>query len=347
MQQSVELKSNPAWACPSPCAQDGPPSDFNAFVNFASAAVQHYASLVRVSMVEIYNEPDSWSTWGNIPAQYAQLLCSTYSRVHMVQPSVPVIMGGLAYDAWGTAPNGFSQYFFTNLAPQLKALDPSTGCTDAINFHHYTPSPTWETGGISSAISSLRRTMDKNAMSQPIVQTEGGAASANLCGWQGTPTKQAAFAAKVFPWMMSQNVRSMDWFPFHDVPNSDLGCYGSHGLENADTSHKPSLASYQGSTRLLGDPNTAFLHALASTNFTGPIGAGEGYSFNRQHPGDVNHGLITAWNNNPGTSVTLLLTPQPSLVTDQYDNTLCYPCSTSIPLPIDGTVIYAYALGVY
>ncbi len=312
----------PYWAClhPNPsynkCA-DGytdviDPARYADFYYFAKQVVARYAvsPYTVVKMVEIINEPDVLNGWGANDAQidqYAVLLQNAYSQIHTVKPDLPVMIGGLAYTP------GLAN---TNFLPRVLA---SAGLsTDAINFHHYDDNlvlnnyPNQE----ATVVAQIRNT--SGASGKPLIWSEGGALSANVtCGSSthyGDPVSQAAYVPRMLGRAFSLDVKTTTWFWFHDFLPSGNPCpYYYYGLVTAqasvtpgtENSLKPSYTAFQAAAYYMGDLNSSYRLALTSANLWGPAGAGEGYSFNRQHPGDVNYGLIVAWENQPGVTLAI------------------------------------------
>ncbi|MCL4544162.1 MAG: hypothetical protein M1118_06130 [Chloroflexi bacterium] len=105
------LLGTPTWAASSPSAGAaspprglGPPrSDArqsDPWIRFVRAAVQAAGS--RVTVWEIWNEPNSQTFWTGTPAQYAELYLQARSVIHSLDPAAPVLIGGMVSDngAW-------------------------------------------------------------------------------------------------------------------------------------------------------------------------------------------------------------------------------------------------------
>lgn len=111
--------------------------DLDAWSSFVSAVVTHYRG--QIHYWEMWNEPDLldgqgnglYWTWG-VPAYY-QLLKSGYLAAKAADPSVTVLLGGLAFPYNNTG-------FFSQLLAQM-AADPSSapnhGYFDVLAFHSY------------------------------------------------------------------------------------------------------------------------------------------------------------------------------------------------------------------
>jgi polysaccharide biosynthesis protein PslG len=116
----ARLSSPPAWARADGTARGdfAPPDDFNDFADYAAAVAARYRG--RVHYYQIWNEPNIYPEWGNLPADpeaYTRLLCLTYARLKSVDPEIVVLSGVLAPTS------------------ELGALDPSgLGATNLNDF---------------------------------------------------------------------------------------------------------------------------------------------------------------------------------------------------------------------
>ena len=94
----VSIAKAPAWARPdnADLSVDGPPADPQAFADFVAAFAKRYKG--QVQAVELWNEPNLHSEWGNQPLsarQYVDLLCKGYAAVKANDPTMTVISAGL------------------------------------------------------------------------------------------------------------------------------------------------------------------------------------------------------------------------------------------------------------
>ncbi|MCL4543061.1 MAG: hypothetical protein M1118_00440 [Chloroflexi bacterium] len=105
------LLGTPTWAASSPSAGAasppqglGPPrsnaQQSDPWERFVRAAVQ--AAGPRVTVWEVWNEPNSQTFWTGTPAQYAELYLQARSVIHALDPAAPVLIGGMVSDngAW-------------------------------------------------------------------------------------------------------------------------------------------------------------------------------------------------------------------------------------------------------
>jgi len=94
----VSIAKAPTWARPNNAdlSVDGPPADYTTFADFVAAFAQRYKS--RVQAVELWNEPNLNSEWGDQPINarhYVALLCKGYAAVKAKDPAMVVLSGGL------------------------------------------------------------------------------------------------------------------------------------------------------------------------------------------------------------------------------------------------------------
>ncbi len=95
----VRLSSPPEWSRAAGNAQGAfaPPDEYDDFADFAAAVAERYRG--RVQHYQIWNEPNIYPEWGELPVspeQYTDLLCQTYGRLKAVDPEIVVLSGALA-----------------------------------------------------------------------------------------------------------------------------------------------------------------------------------------------------------------------------------------------------------
>src|SRR5574341_103759 len=116
----ARLSSPPAWSRGDGTARGdfAPPDNFNDFADYAAAVAGRYRG--RIRYYQIWNEPNIYPEWGNLPADpaaYTRLLCLAYARLKSVDPEIVVLSGVLAPTS------------------ELGALDPSgLGATNLNDF---------------------------------------------------------------------------------------------------------------------------------------------------------------------------------------------------------------------
>jgi polysaccharide biosynthesis protein PslG len=91
---------------------DGPPDDYQYYADFVTAVVERYLGQIRY--VQLWNEPNLGVEWGGLdvdPAEFTELLAAGYEAVKAVDPSVAVIMPGLAPNDQ-TGPENMSDLLF-------------------------------------------------------------------------------------------------------------------------------------------------------------------------------------------------------------------------------------------
>ena len=333
---SLILWGTPFWDCatggpdpldPTICQFD-PPREPNRFADFAREAVRHYTALhPSVKQIEIYNEPDGYRAWGNDPTGYKNLVALAYNQIRTVNPTIPVVLGALAYDN----PAAFNLNFLTQtlqagIAPYI----------DAVNFHHYDFNSQWP--NVGAAAQSLRTVMAAQGVSKPLLWTEAGMSS-DPAYQGGSLSGQANYAARVNPWMLSAGLTSAIWYTF-----KDYGCPGDtfcrHGLVDVNNQPKLAYTAYQVSNTWLGDPGTTYTRALTCSELRVSCGNLEGHEVNRQHPNDVNHGEMIAWVKlTPGGKLGILKSRTPDGIGfyDMNGQQLCATTNGSCPSSADGT----------
>lgn len=77
---------------------EGPPDDYNLYVNFVSELVQRYAG--KVHAIEVWNEQNldrEWTTANGLsPEDYVDFLARTYQAIKAIDPNIIVISGALS-----------------------------------------------------------------------------------------------------------------------------------------------------------------------------------------------------------------------------------------------------------
>lgn len=161
--------------------------------------------------IEVWNEPNLSSMWEPMsdPLRYTSLLRQAYTAVKSVDPTMPVISGGL-FDSPGQGtkvigPAGVGDRTFL----ALMYAHGARGHMDAIGAHPYpwTSRGTWSTASTVDAIDRLRQARDAaGASSTPIWVTEVGESTASQAGEPPavTPQQQASDLVTVARYLASQ-----------------------------------------------------------------------------------------------------------------------------------------------
>ncbi|MEW5956457.1 MAG: cellulase family glycosylhydrolase [Chloroflexota bacterium] len=93
----LRVHGSPAWTRPPGAPLSHPPTNVADFAHFMTTLAGRYKG--RVAAYEIWNEPNLYYEWGNLPpdpARYTQMLKAAYTAVKQVDPEALVISGGLA-----------------------------------------------------------------------------------------------------------------------------------------------------------------------------------------------------------------------------------------------------------
>jgi Glycosyl hydrolase catalytic core len=222
----------PCWARPSTSCLDpyftGPPdpaydSDWIAYLH---DLVLRYP---EAAGIEIWNEPnlDQLFVPAADPARYTELLKEAYTTIKAVDPSMPVISGGLLLSppvaGSGKVPGGYGADQF------LAAMyaDGAKSYMDALGVHIY-PSDyvngqpaTWDPNAMTSWLSQLNSVRVANGeSSQPIWITEMGISTVSQPGWPpgATPAQQADDLASMIA--IARQHRSVRAIIIHTLENS-------------------------------------------------------------------------------------------------------------------------------
>lgn len=116
IQVIARLDKPPAWArAGQPNLKqfpDGPPNNNADYANFVATFVKHYQG--KVNYIQIWNEPNLQGEWGGLPidpAAFTKLLKAAYTAAKKADPSITVLMPGLA-PTDQTGPTNLSDLLF-------------------------------------------------------------------------------------------------------------------------------------------------------------------------------------------------------------------------------------------
>jgi polysaccharide biosynthesis protein PslG len=121
--------------CTMPPGDD--PENLEHWREFVAAVANRWRG--KLAGIEIWNEENGAGFWSEVggpdPAQYADVLCTAYDAVRSVDPSTPVIMGGLAASFATDARHISAPEYLAQLYedPDHKLTD----CTSALTVHAY------------------------------------------------------------------------------------------------------------------------------------------------------------------------------------------------------------------
>ncbi len=93
----ARLDRAPNWSRDDNTVPGRPPDDFQDYGDFVYAFASHYRG--RVDYLQIWNEPNLWSEWGNRPVDpvgYVELLKIAYTRAKEANPNVYILSAPLA-----------------------------------------------------------------------------------------------------------------------------------------------------------------------------------------------------------------------------------------------------------
>lgn len=263
----------PPWARGEGCVDHKcAPADASQFAAFAGAAASRYADRGVVAW-EIWNEPNDSGFWSPQadPRGYYSLLEAASRSIRAVDPSAPVLLGGLA--AIRTKGKGLSPADF--LRQVCSSGDLSV--VDGVAFHPYTypglpseASPGRSTAWnlIDQGADSLRAVLNQTCRTPglPIWLTEYGAPT----GGPGEPSdgspgsiteetthvteqRQAAIATDVLKTVrIKANVEAMIWYADQDLGDDASSNLDFYGLRRADGSKKPAFDAFAKATRTYG-----------------------------------------------------------------------------------------------
>ncbi len=211
----------------------------------------------RLPAVEVWNEPNitsgDWVFWSGTTAQYVTMLRATYNAVKAIDPSIKVVLGGLAGDC-----ESYVSDLYSNGAK---------GCFDVMAIHPYigthSPDEEWKTGSIfnrrshslSLYISRVRSIMNANGDSGlPIWITEHGwsTQTAGTSGSAGvSEANQGAYLAKSMEIAAAHGVEK--YFIYNLVAYEDDLSYAEHcfGIVHKDYTAKPAFTAVQAKMREL------------------------------------------------------------------------------------------------
>ena len=269
----------PCWARPSvPCTAAGAAPPDPAYDAAWAVFVRRLALRYPASVgVEIWNEPNITPAFLPYPspARYTELLKAAYGAVKDVDPSMPVVSGGL-FVSRGTGSFGIgnAQYLAGMYAAGAK------GYMDGIGVHPYPrtdaldpPPRVYDPAQLNRILAGVRGTRDAAGdSSTPIWITEVGESTGTMTGFPAAVTedRQASdLVAVVRAIRAAPDVRVAIVHRLVDVPLEHGGAYAEveagFGVFRVDGSPKPAACALSGelggalatSDACLDDPPTA------------------------------------------------------------------------------------------
>ena len=220
--------------------------DLDGWCDFVRRFVERYRG--RFSAVEIWNEPNLSAFWGGSTAQYVALLQRSCAAVKAVDPSVRIVLGGIAGNP-------------ADYVDSLYAAG-AQGAFDVMNLHPYNgqraPAAQWETSsgflGLTKTkqsiplwIDRVRSKMDAAGdSSKPIWITEIGwhadGASSSV-----SEVTQAQYVADAVPLLLGKGVEKIFLYEYRAPEEAlDSGPEESYfGIVHSGFSPKPAYFAYR------------------------------------------------------------------------------------------------------
>jgi polysaccharide biosynthesis protein PslG len=202
LQPEIVVFTAPCWARPSTScsnsADTGPPdsqydSDWEQFVEDVAARYP------KALAIEAWNEPNLNQYWLPLanPSRYEQILQETYTAVKSVDPSMPVIAGGLllapivSENTLLLGGEGDTEFLTTMLTLGAGKY------MDGLAIHIYpsdylglTPE-TWDPNAMTTWIGNVQTVLNLQGRSnEPLYITEMGVSTATESGWAAAATDQ-------------------------------------------------------------------------------------------------------------------------------------------------------------
>jgi hypothetical protein len=240
----------PSWARPAGSSATWGP-DPSAYASFAAAAVRHYAAL-GVHAYEVWNEPNTPSSWkpAPSPAAYAAVLKAAYVAIKGADPSATVLTGATA-----PAPSDGTSYSPVDFLRGIYA-NGGRGYFDAVGHHPYCSpaypgdahdwSAWYQMYGTSPSLRSVMVAHGDGA--KKIWATEFGAPTGGPAGDSGvvSQAQQASMLTRAY-----QLFSGYSWAgPLFFYQGRDQGTDTSnsedfYGLLNRDFTPKPAYTAYR------------------------------------------------------------------------------------------------------
>jgi len=243
-QVSALQRSDPGACPPANLYNDWSPGNFNGNVwaEWVYNTVMHFKG--RISVWEIWNEPEWDYFWLGSDAEYAQLLKVGYQAVKAADPNATVLFGGLHY--W--ADRTFYERVLDILNDDQQAAADNY-YFDAMSVHLYSRSST-----IYDVVNDIRAKMQLYVSDHPIWLTETGVPVDDgqfpvRPPYNVTESEQAAYLLQSYANARAARVERYHWFRVHDADMVE-----HFGLMRDDTYLRPSYVAYQVATTYLLSP---------------------------------------------------------------------------------------------
>ncbi|MBI5831443.1 MAG: LamG domain-containing protein [Armatimonadetes bacterium] len=236
------LGDAPTWAA----AGDGVPRDTARWTEYVRRTVAENAG--RVSLWELWNEPDLNTTLSADPSRYVELLRAAYAAQRQADPDARMI---------GPCPSSLAPSSFA-FAERVFALG-GLAALDQISWHPY--SHDLPEGPFLDGLRRINGLLAEHGVTRPLVLTEygtGGVSDPSLhIPWAADdnrrydPDEQAAMLVRQSVLALWQGATRLNWYQW-DEERLQTGP-DTFGLVRADTYHspKPALLALSQAARLL------------------------------------------------------------------------------------------------
>jgi hypothetical protein len=226
------LSGTPSWAAVDGVFSFGVPN-MAAWEAFVYATVSRYRG--RITLWEIWNEPDHPYFWRGTPKQYAELLARAYTQVKRADSSAVVALGGLAQG--GPANLTFLQQILGD------SVRPAGRYFDYHNIHTNWRYMNW----IADQIQDNRAILQSYGVPKPVIVTESSYTSTlsyqNLTGYQDGEAGQARYLTDAYRTMLGQGIGLAFWAGLRD--DGGTAAYSQTGIVRTDLSSKAAFLAYQ------------------------------------------------------------------------------------------------------
>jgi hypothetical protein len=206
--------------------------DWRAFMTLLAARYPASAA------IEVWNEPNSALYWGGAPdpVRYAQVVRLARDGVRAADPSMPVVLGGLA-DVSGTAGTPAATFLAALYAQGI------AGVVDGIGYHPYAALPD-TAGALRRGVQRVRAVRDGAGDRTPLWITETGASEAGEPGYPPyLGAAQATGLATIYRELAAMpDVAAIVLHRLIDAPAGN-GLESGFGLVGADLVPKPAYCA--------------------------------------------------------------------------------------------------------
>ncbi|WP_298820686.1 BACON domain-containing protein [Chloroflexus sp.] len=265
------LLTTPAWArvgdCGSRITRNGgsvnywcPPANPQDFADFVAAAVERYdgdgnsdaPGSPRVSVWQIWNEPNNWATWPGEASEYGALLAAGYAAAKAADPTAIVATGGVYIFDGGTRTGG-NRDGLEFLGAAFTAVPAAQTSFDALAIHPYMPDTAPDRAGLFGLVSLWGRIINarswldaRRGSAVPIWISELGWSTCNLTSPVcKNEQEQASYLARSYGIALALGVKHINWFQLEDKFDSPAGdLWGNAALlRNRNQSYARKLAA--------------------------------------------------------------------------------------------------------